>query len=60
MREYLSTIKLTTDKGDSWVTEYNSVNVTREEIASYYMGSKFNLGIDGDVLETVTKIEFLD
>lgn len=58
--KYLGYVKLTTNTGNSWTTAYNRENVTREEIASYYMGNVFNLGIEDDLMETVTKVEFLD
>lgn len=57
--KYLGYVKLTTSTGNSWTTAYNRENVTREEIASYYMGATFNIGVDENK-ETVTKVEFLD
>lgn len=58
-RTYLEYIKVTTNSGDSWVTAYNKNNITREEIAYYFMGSTFNIGTNENK-EIVTKVEFLD
>ena len=58
-RAYLGYVRLTTNTGNSWVTPYNADNVTREEVASYFMGATFNIGQDENK-ETVTKVEFLD
>ena len=61
-RAYLEYVRLTTNTGNSWVTPYNADNVTREEVANYFMGSTFNVGVDenDENKETVTKVEFLD
>ena len=58
-RTYLGYVRLTTNTGNSWVTPYNADNVTREEVASYFMGATFNIGQDENQDE-VTKVEFLD
>lgn len=60
--KYLGYVRVTTNTGNSWVTPYNKNNVTREEVASYFMGATFNIGVDENEEnnETVTKIEFLD
>lgn len=58
-RTYLGYVKLTTNTGNSWVTPYNKDNVTREEVASYFMGATFNIGQEENK-ETVTRVEFLD
>ena len=61
-RAYLEYVRLTTNTGNSWTTAYNADNVTREEVANYFMGSTFNVGVDenDENKETVTKVEFLD
>lgn len=58
-RTYLGHVRVTTNTGDNWVTPYNADNVTREEVASYFMGATFNIGLE-ERKETVTKVEFLD
>lgn len=58
-RAYLGYIKVTTNTNNSWVTAYNKDNVTREEVADYFMGSVFNIGTNENK-EVVTKVEFLD
>ena len=61
-RAYLGYVRLTTNTGNSWVTPYNADNVTREEVADYFMGHIFNVGVDenDENKETVTKVEFLE
>ena len=61
-RAYLGYVKVTTKSGNSWVTPYNADNVTREEVANYFMGSTFNVGVDenDENQDEVTKVEFLD
>jgi hypothetical protein len=56
---YLGYVKLTTNTGNSWVTPFNKDNVTREEVASYFMNATFNIGVEENK-ETVTRVEFLD
>ncbi len=58
-RAYLGYVRVTTKSGNSWTTAYNADNVTREEVASYFMGATFNIGQDENK-ETVTKVEFLE
>lgn len=58
-RTCLGYIKVTTNSGNSWVTAYNKNNITKEEIAYYFMGSTFNIGINENK-EVVTKVGFLD
>ena len=58
-RAYLEYVRLTTNTGNSWVTPYNADNVTREEVAGYFMGATFNIGQEENK-ETVTKVEFLE
>ena len=58
-RTYLGYVRVTTNTGNSWVTPYNSDNVAREEVASYFMGTTFNIGQEENK-ETVTKVEFLE
>lgn len=61
-RAYLGYVKLTTNTGNSWVTPYNADNVTREEVADYFMGHIFNVGVDenDENQDEVTKVEFLE
>lgn len=58
-RAYLGYVRLTTNTGNNWVTAYNKNNLTRENVATYFMGSSFNIGISENK-EVVTKVEFLD
>ena len=58
-RTYLGYVRVTTKSGNSWVTPYNADNVTREEVANYFMGATFNIGQEENK-ETVTKVEFLN
>ena len=61
-RAYLEYVRLTTNTGNSWVTPYNADNVTREEVANYFMGHTFNVGVDenDENQDEVTKVEFLE
>ena len=61
-RAYLGYVKVTTKSGNSWTTAYNAKNVSREEIADYFMGHIFNVGVDenDENQDEVTKVEFLD
>lgn len=61
-RAYLEYVKVTTKSGNSWTTAYNAKNVSREEVASYFMGHTFNVGVDenDENQDEVTKVEFLD
>ena len=61
-RTYLGYVKVTTKSGNSWTTAYNADNVTREEVASYFMGQTFNVGVDenDENQDEVTKVEFLE
>ena len=53
----METVKITYDNGDSSVTR---INGTREEVAKYYMGKCFNLGVEADDMHKVVKVEFPD
>ena len=61
-RAYLGYVRVTTKSGNSWTTAYNAKNVSREEIADYFMGHIFNVGVDenDENQDEVTKVEFLD
>lgn len=61
-RTYLGYVRVTTKSGNSWTTAYNAKNVSREEIADYFMGHSFNVGVDenDENQDEVTKVEFLD
>ena len=51
------TIKVTFDNGDVITTDFNA-NVSREEMAKYYMGNWFNLGVEDDDMHKAVKVEF--
>jgi len=51
----METVKITYDNGDYSVTR---INGTREEIAKYYMGKWFNLGVEADDMHKAVKVEF--
>ena len=56
----LKSVKLTTEQGTIWATSVNG-QLTNEEIASYFMGNGFNVGVyPVEKIETVCKIEFLE
>ena len=58
IKSALDTVKVTFDNGDTIVTDYNA-DVGREEIAKYYMGHYFNIGIGGkDEMHKAVKVEF--
>ena len=61
-RTYLGYVRVTTKSGNSWTTAYNAKNVSREEIANYFMGHIFNVGVDenDENQDEVTKVEFLE
>lgn len=51
------TVKVTFDDGNIMITDFNA-NVSREEIAKYYMGNWFNLGVEADDMHKAVKVEF--
>ena len=53
----LDTVRVTFDNGETITTDYNAA-VGRESIAKYYMGNWFNLGVEGDDMHKVVKVEF--
>ena len=61
-RAHLGYVKVTTKAGNSWITPYNADNVTTEEVANYFMGHTFNVGVDenDENQDEVTKVEFLE
>jgi hypothetical protein len=56
--EKMDAVKITFDNGQTMVTDFNS-QVSREEIAKYYVGNWFNLGSVSDDMHKCIKIEFL-
>ena len=55
----LDTVKVTFDNGDVIITDFNA-QVSREEMAKYYMGNWFNFGIVSDDMHKAVKVEFPD
>lgn len=53
----LDAVKVTFDNGVVMVTDYNA-QVSREEVAKYYMGKWFNLGSIRDDMHKAVKVEF--
>lgn len=53
----LDTVRVTFDNGEVMTTDYNAA-VGRENIAKYYMGNWFNLGVVSDDMHKVVKVEF--
>ena len=53
----LDAIKVTFDNGDVIITDFNA-EVSREEMAKYYMGKWFNLGAVRDDMHKAVKVEF--
>lgn len=53
----MNCVKVTFDNGDVINSDYNP-QVSREEIAEYYMGKWFNLGAVSDDMHKVVKVEF--
>ena len=53
----LDAVKVTFDNGVVMVTDYNA-QVSREEVAKYYMGKYFNIGTVTDNMQKVVKVEF--
>lgn len=53
----LDSVKVTFDNGDVIYTDFNA-EVSREEIAKYYMGKWFNLGSVKDDMHKAVKVEF--
>ena len=53
----MGVVKITFDDGQTMVTDYNP-EVSREEIAKYYMGHWFNLGSVSDDMHKCVKVEF--
>ena len=53
----LDTVKVTFDNGDVIITDFNA-QVSREEMAKYYMGNWFNLGVEADDMHKAIKVEF--
>lgn len=55
----LKSVKITTKQGTTWTTSVNG-QLDDEEIARYFMGNSFNVGVyPVEKIETVCKIEFL-
>lgn len=55
----MDSIKVYFENGDSFVTAFNA-QVSREEMAEYYMGHYFNLGVVDDNMQKVVEVEFPD
>lgn len=53
----LDAVKVTFDNGVVMVTDYNA-QVSREEVAKYYMGNWFNLSSVRDDMHKAVKVEF--
>lgn len=53
----MNVVKVTFEDGDSMVTR---INGSREEVAKYYMGNTFNMGVVSDDMKKVVKVEFLE
>ena len=53
----LDSVKVTFANGDVIITDFNAA-VSREEIASYYMGRCFNIGSVTDNIQKAIKVEF--
>ena len=53
----LDTVKVTFDNGDVIITDFNA-QVSREDMAKYYMGNWFNLGVEDDDMHKAVKVEF--
>lgn len=53
----MDSVKVTFDNDDSLVTDFNA-QVSREEMAKYYMNNWFNLGVESDDMHKVVKVEF--
>lgn len=53
----MDAVKITFDDGQVIITDFNP-NVSREEIAKYYMGKWFNLGSIKDDMHKCVKVEF--
>jgi hypothetical protein len=49
--------KITFDNGDILYSRF--YQQAPEEVAEYYYGRKFNLGMDSDKMQICTKIEFI-
>lgn len=50
-------IKIHYSNGDS---SFSSIYGTKEEITRYYVGKRFNIGAESDLMAEVTRIEFLE
>ena len=50
-------IKIHYSNGDS---SFTSIYGTKEEITRYYVGKKFNIGTESDLMAEVTRIEFIE
>lgn len=53
----MDAVKITFDDGQVIITDFNP-NVSREEIAKYYMNNWFNLGSIKDDMHKCVKVEF--
>lgn len=53
----MNVVKVSFEDGDSMVTR---INGSREEVAKYYMGNYFNMGVESDDMKKVVKVEFLE
>lgn len=53
----MDSIKVYFENGDFFVTAFNA-QVSREEMAKYYMGKWFNLGTVRDDMHKAVKVEF--
>jgi len=50
-------VKVTFENGDTIETWMNG---TKEEIVSYYVGNKFNLGVVEDNMQIAVSVEFME
>lgn len=53
----MDAVKVTFTNGDVIITDFNA-QVSREEMAKYYMGKWFNLGVEDDDMHKAVKVEF--
>lgn len=52
-------VKVTFDNGNTIFSDFNA-EVSREEMAKYYMGNWFNIGSVSDDMHKAVKVEFPD
>lgn len=56
----LDTVRVTFENGDVITTDFNAA-VSREEMAAYYMGRYFNIGVyPQENIQKAVKVEFPD